>query len=418
MSLLTLDIEKPTAGGRMLARHEGQVVLVAGAIPGERVIARVVRSERRVLFADTVEVVTPSVDRRAVDWDVRCGGSLLAHIDYRRQLRLKGEIIEDAFRRIGHIPVRVTEMLQSPEQGYRMRARLHAQGNRLGFYLEGTHTVCEAASTGQLLPSTAGWIGRAASVLAAKRLSGVAAVEIVENCGGDSRACHLELDAGVDPRPFAALADGLVGLSARSGDRQSVDLAGTPAVTDSIHPTESSTLSLRRSARSFFQGNRFLLEPLVRQVIGLVPEGPTLDLYAGVGLFGLSLAAARNDAVMLVEGDPVSGNDLERNAAPFGGWARVARSSVEAFLAALHETFEPTTVIVDPPRTGLSKEVTSRLARLAPLRIVYVSCDVATLARDARLFVDGGYHLERVSGVDLFPNTAHVESIAVFDRSS
>ena len=103
MSLLTLDIEKAAAGGRMLARHEGRVVLVAGAIPGERVVARLERTERGVAFAEVAEILQPSVHRRPVSGDARCGGNVFAHIDYARQLTLKSEIIQDAFRRIGKI---------------------------------------------------------------------------------------------------------------------------------------------------------------------------------------------------------------------------------------------------------------------------------------------------------------------------
>src|SRR5262245_26004162 len=102
-SILTLDVEKPAAGGRMLARHHGQVVLVWGAIPGERVTARVDRTTKSVAFASTVEVLSPSADRRTAAGDSRCGGNVLAHIAYERQCRLKGEIIRDAFGRIGRI---------------------------------------------------------------------------------------------------------------------------------------------------------------------------------------------------------------------------------------------------------------------------------------------------------------------------
>ena len=158
-TILTLDVEKPAAGGRMLARHEGQVVLVWGAIPGERVRARVERAGKGVLYAETVEVVAASPDRKAGTIDWRCGGNVYAHVAYARQLTLKGEIIQDAFGRIGRVPLTTRpEVMASPDTGYRMRARLHARGGRLGFFREGTHEICDAASTGQLLPSTHAWI--------------------------------------------------------------------------------------------------------------------------------------------------------------------------------------------------------------------------------------------------------------------
>jgi 23S rRNA (uracil1939-C5)-methyltransferase len=412
---VTLDVEKPAAGGRMLARHHGQVVLVWGAIPGERVAARVERTGKGLAYAETIEVLTPSEDRRTSAGDWRCGGNVLAHVNYPRQLQLKGQIIQDAFGRIGRVPLpAVPAVVGSPEAGYRMRARLHAQNGRLGFYREGTHELCDAAPTTQLLPATHDWIASAEETLRREQLTGLSDLELSENVAGDERACHLELHAGTDAAPFAALADGLVGLSAQRSDQPSVErLAGIPIITDTLKISGEAQLRLQRDVRAFFQGNRFLLERLVRDVLALVPEGPVVDLYAGVGLFGLSRAAAGGGPVTLVEGDPISGADLKDNAAPFGDRVRVEQKSVEHYLArgATVETF-----IVDPPRTGMTKEALAGILRAKPSRVVYVSCDVATLARDTRTLLDAGYGLGQVTGIDLFPNTAHVESIALFTR--
>jgi 23S rRNA (uracil1939-C5)-methyltransferase len=180
-------------------------------------------------------------------------------------------------------------------------------------------------------------------------------------------------------------------------------------------------VALTRHTTAFFQANRFLLPWFLQHVIGFVQEGPLLDLYAGVGLFGLAAAAAGHGPVTLVEGDRTSGADLEANAGPFSGRVRLLRRSVEAALhdlagAGRREPAAFETCIVDPPRAGLSPEARTGVLRLSPQRIVYVSCDVATLARDARVLVDGGYALGDITGVDLFPSTAHVETVAVFDR--
>ena len=423
-SIVTLDVEKPAAGGRMLARHHGQVVLVWGAIPGERVTARIERTGKGLAFAETVDILSSSPDRRAVAADWRCGGNVLAHVSYPRQLQLKGQIIQDAFGRIGRVPLpEVPDVVGSPEAGYRMRARLHVQHGRIGFYREGTHELCDAALTSQFLPGTHAWIATAEETLGRHRLTGVSDLELAENVAGDARACHLALLAGTDAAPFAALAEGLVGLSAQRQDGQTIErLAGTPAITDDLNVGggERAMLRLRRDVRAFFQGNRYLLERLVRHVIALVPSGPVVDLYAGVGLFGLALAAAGADGVTLVEGDPVSAGDLEGNAEPFGDRVRVERRSVEAYLAGLQSTRPASseTYIVDPPRTGMTKQALAGIQRAQPSRIVYVSCDVATLARDTRMLLDAGYGLDRVTGMDLFPNTAHVESVALFTRGS
>lgn len=415
-TLLTLDIEKPAAGGRMLARHHGQVVLVWGAIPGERVSARVERAGKGVIFADTAQVLSPSPDRRSDAGDWRCGGNVLAFIDYPRQLQLKGQIIQDALARIGRVPLAAPpEVMGSPEHGYRMRARLHAANGRVGFYREGTHVLCGAAPTRQLADATNAWLAQVEELLVRHSLAGLTAVEVSENIGGTERACHVELQAGVDASRYQALAEGLTGLSAARADRAGVEvLAGTPVVADVL-----GGLRLQRDVRAFFQGNRFLLEPLVRRVGSLVGPGPVIDLYAGVGLFGLSLAAAGAPGVVVVEGDPVSGADLTQNAEPFGDRVRVERRSVEQFLALVRDRNEDVTgatVIVDPPRTGMTREAVAGTIAHRPGRIVYVSCDVATFARDSRTLIDAGYELGELSGIDLFPNTAHVESVALFTR--
>jgi 23S rRNA (uracil1939-C5)-methyltransferase len=158
---------------------------------------------------------------------------------------------------------------------------------------------------------------------------------------------------------------------------------------------------------------------LVEHVIARVTQGPVVELYAGVGLFGLSLAASGTSSVIAVEGDPVSGLDLQANAEPFRDRVRVERRSVEQFVALVRDRKEDltgATMIVDPPRTGMSKEALAGAIGLHPGRLVYVSCDVATFARDTRTLIDAGYELAELTGVDLFPNTAHVESVAVFRR--
>ena len=418
--LLTLDVLRPAAGGRMLARSDGAVVLVSGAIPGERVRARVERVGKGVTFAEAVDVLEPSPDRRARQDDWRCGGQLLAHVAYPRQLALKAQILEDAFSRIGKLQLPAPPaVLASPEHGYRMRARLHASGGRLGFYREGSHDICDPACTGQLGPGALAWIDQATRAVTPAVFAAIAEVELAETVDGQERACHLTLRAGADPARYGSLGDGLTGLTAQPGDRSSVSVVTGRAVVadvlDDLAPG-ASPVRLERQARAFFQSNRFLLRPLVEQVLTVVPDGPVFDLYAGVGLFGLSLAATGRELVTVVEDDPVSGADLARNASTLDRRVRVVHRDVEGFLASRSRPEPSATVIVDPPRTGLSKHATEGVARLAAGTVVYVSCDVATLARDVRALRESGYSLERVIGLDLFPNTAHVESVAVLRR--
>lgn len=403
----------------MIARHEGQVLLVAGGIPGERVAARVERVEKRLAFAVAGDVIESSPDRRAASFDPACGGCSYAHIASPRQRVLKGEIIADAFARIGRHPLPgPVAVAGSPESGYRMRARLHVQGRRAGFYLEGTHRLCDAAATAQMLPETTAAIAAALEALG-EAADAVAAVEVIENVAGDERALHLEM-RGAAAIPAASLAaavaaGGLTGCSART-ETGAFSKSGDPAVGDPLPVLTGGRAAsgvLRRQAVSFFQGNRHLLPALVGFVMDAVPaERQVLDLYAGVGLFAVSLAAAGREGIVAVEGDREGGADLLRNAAPWPAGIHARVAMVEDHLR--RDRSRPGTVIVDPPRVGLSRDVLDALPRLGAGRILYVSCDPPTMARDARHLLDAGYRLESVTGFDLFPNTPHVESVALF----
>jgi tRNA/tmRNA/rRNA uracil-C5-methylase (TrmA/RlmC/RlmD family) len=174
-------------------------------------------------------------------------------------------------------------------------------------------------------------------------------------------------------------------------------------------------VQLQHHAEAFFQGNRYLLAPLASRVLSLVPEGPVVDLYAGVGLFSASLAAAGWPSVTAVEGDRAAAADLRANGSPFGAALNAVEMPVERYLAA-HPVGEAATIVIDPPRTGMSKEASAAVAAQAASRLLYVSCDVATFARDSRRLIDAGYLLAHLEGFDLFPNTAHVEAVGVFER--
>jgi 23S rRNA (uracil1939-C5)-methyltransferase len=421
-ALVDVQVEKPAAGGRMIARHEGEILLVAGAIPGERVTARVTKAEKRVAFAETVAVIEPSPDRREPGADPACGGCLYAHIAYTRQVELKAQIIEDAFVRIGRIPLAERPRVQSgPERGYRMRARFHVRDGRVGFYLEGTHRLCDPRATGQLMEGSVDAVDAAITAMATAGVT-VLSAELSENIGGNHRALHVDTAVGGDldrALEIAVATAGLTGATARAADGTTAS-SGDPIVTDTLAALTGGRATdgiLRRHPEAFFQGNRFLIDALVGAVMDVVPAGRVLDLYAGVGLFSVSLAAAGRAQVTAVEGDPVSGRDLERNAAQFGDRVRVARSSVEAYLLGRRAS-APDTLIVDPPRTGMSKEAGEAIARAGAKRIVYVSCDAPTMARDARRLLDAGYRLVSLEGFDLFPNTPHVESLGVFERNA
>lgn len=406
---LRLTVERPATGGRMIARHEGAIVFVAGAIPGEVVEAEVEKIQRGTAWAITRAVIERSPDRIDGVPDGACGGSVLAHVRYDRQRTLKAAIIEDTLRRLGRItldaPVEVTP---SPLDGYRMRARLHVRGGRIGFFREATHSLCDPASTRQLLPRSLDVIRALEGSLAQLARPAVSEIELSENVAASERAVHLELAADADPSRLGTVTriDGLTGVTcARAGHPRTIELWGSPWVSDQVRGA-----ALARHARSFFQGNRYLLPALVDHVVGALGEPPVLDLYAGVGLF--SVAAAARGGLTAVEGDSFAARDLERNAAAHD--IRVVVGAVESFLA--RATPEFTSVIVDPPRTGMSKEAAAGVIALGAAQLIYVSCDIATLARDARLLLDAGYRIVSARAFDLFPNTAHVETVIAFAR--
>ncbi len=226
------------------------------------------------------------------------------------------------------------------------------------------------------------------------------------------------VDVTNDALDAALRAGALTGISGRTRGG-TLRTAGVPVVADPVPALTSGRSSsgvLERHAESFFQANRFLLPQLVTAVLDAVPPGEDmLDLYAGVGLFSVSLALTGRRGITAVEGDRTSGSDLQRNAAACAGAVRVVIESVEDYFRRRRGP-AASTIIVDPPRTGISRDAMQAVASLGAQRIVYVSCDAATMARDARRLLDGGYRLTSLRAFDLFPNTPHVETLGVFDR--
>ncbi|MFN8064561.1 MAG: TRAM domain-containing protein [Vicinamibacterales bacterium] len=419
---LTLTVEKPAAGGRMIARADGQVVLVAGAIPGEAVTARIERVGRGVAYANVVSVDAPSSDRRAPGFDPLCGGCLYAHITYERQLQVKSLVIEDALTRIGRLTLPAAPRVHgSPESGYRMRARLHVRDGRIGFFREGTHEVCSARGTQQLREDTCDVLDLLGAGLRSLAMAGVRELEVSENIDASQRAVHLETEGPPAQRALSGLGllDGLTGLTVSAprgrGPRCTV-LAGDAHVTDVIR-LEGQEVRLRRHVLAFFQGNRYLLPQLLGHVVDAVPRGSrVVDLYAGTGLFSVAAAVLRDAQVLAVEGDRSGAEDLATNAEQASGRVKPMHEPVESFVGRTHNA--PHVLIVDPPRTGMSNEALQGAIGLKAPVVVYVSCDVATLARDARRLTDAGYALDTLVGFDLFPNTPHVETIATFRRQN
>jgi 23S rRNA (uracil1939-C5)-methyltransferase len=299
-----------------------------------------------------------------------------------------------------------------------MRARLHLRRGRIGFFREGSHDVCDARGTQQLLSQSCDVLDQVNAALGGPSAAVEGELELSENIPASGRAIHLETSATVIPSQIAslrALADvsGITLARIGQGAGESAQLvAGDPCVTD-VLDIDGTAVTLRRHVLAFFQGNRYLLTPLVRHILDSIDrDAEVIDLYAGAGLFSVAAAVVKGARVTAVEGDRVSAGDLTSNAAPLGGLVAPVHRSVEEFTATARQS--PAVVLVDPPRTGLSRAALDGALQFRARTLVYVSCDVATLARDARRILDAGYRLERLHGFDLFPNTPHVEAVALF----
>ena len=413
---LELEVGSAVAGGRCLARHEGKVLLVAGALPGERVRARVTRDERRWAEAEVVEVLTPHAGRREPPCPhaAECGGCDLQHASRDAQLAVKRDIVVDAFRRIASLDV--ADLLEGPRpvgEEFRARNRIalsYAPTGQPGLKRRGSHRVVPIVGCLQvpaLLDETIlPWLrmqppARRASVRFDARGTVVVLFETGDTPTPRDRRRFTKILQGT-PRP-GAVAGLLVDNVPAGGAREMRYVVGSR--------------QLAADATSFFQGTaegaRELVET-VEEFLGEDRRGLLLDVYAGVGLFAARVGRGF-DRVVAGEADGRAVRFLARNpkAAGIEGEARAERA--EYTLAAVPRS-DPETVILDPPRTGLSKEVRRSLLVRAPRRIVAVSCDVATGARDVAEMVQAGWSLLRLRAVDLFPTTAHVETVALLRR--
>jgi 23S rRNA (uracil1939-C5)-methyltransferase len=299
-----------------------------------------------------------------------------------------------------------------------MRAALHFAVDpsgvlRLGFRREASRRVVPVDSCLQLSPAMMDAARRLAAALARRReLSrALRGLDLLE--APDGKALVATLDTALPPPEVASLeplgrTSGLTGFGVRAKDGRTLWLRGDPHV-------EATVLgqTLRAHAESFFQGNRFLLEPLARAVVSLVPpERDALDLYAGVGLFAVPLAARGPANVVAVEGSAIAAREARANVARagLGGRLRVVEADVGQALP-LVPSRSGEAVVLDPPRTGAGSLVVDAIAERAPAVVVYVSCDPPTLGRDLARFRDRGYRADTVRLFDLFPDTFHMETV-------
>ncbi|MCW4457779.1 class I SAM-dependent RNA methyltransferase [Microbacterium sp. MPKO10] len=404
---IELEITNVAHGGIFVARHEGRVVFVSDAIPGERVLARVTDARKKKFWrAETTEVLEPSEHRREHVWAEasverdpaeRAGGAEFGHIALDHQRALKHQVLSEAFEKFAGqaAPAFEMEAVAGDDEknglGWRTRVRLHVDDEgRMGPYAARSHTVVPVSS----LP------------LATPRLA-----EIIELDALVEGAASLDL---IDPSGFEPLLC--------VGDD---DLKAAGTVTERVGDSEFTV-----DAGGFWQvhhGAAATLTEAVQHGIDSAlfdPRAHNLDLYGGVGLLAAAVQARFGDTVRItsVEADAAATRHARHNLAP-GAEAVTARvdrylSDLQTHMSAVdRRAFRDATVVLDPPRAGAGTAITTQIAQLEPAQIVYVACDPVALARDAGAFTASGYRLTSLRAFDLFPHTHHMEAVASFERS-
>ncbi|MDO3376688.1 class I SAM-dependent RNA methyltransferase [Geoalkalibacter halelectricus] len=418
-----IRIESLAFGGSGVGRLGGKVVFVAGAVPGDEVRIRPVREKKHFMEAEILEVLVPSPDRRVPPCPVfgQCGGCQWQSLPYARQVFWKERIFADfLLRQVGVESQVMGSLLAAPnEWAYRSRVQFKCYqspaGFVMGFYRRGSHFVIDvdhcpiaAAAINQALGLFRDWLSQSPCPEA------IPQVDLAVDDEGQVAAIVHCLAA--DPRPLAAYLAPRVGeqglaLYVQTGRKHTLTQVQGPGRL-CIHPLDASPLRLGYPVGGFAQVNLAQNRRLVAELLQAVgsPTGlRVLDLFCGMGNFSLPLAAA-GAAVVGVEDFAPAIVQAEDNSLANGLTARFlcrpARQALTQDL--LRERFD--LVVLDPPRSG-AREVIPELLRMRPERIVYISCDPATLARDLKPLVHNGYQVRGARGIDLFPQTYHLESL-------
>ena len=448
--ILTLRIERLSSDGSGVAHSpDGETVFVPGAAPGDEADVRIVKDCKRYAFGILDHLRTPSPDRIPVDCAVAgpCGGCSLRHLDYTAELRAKQENVTDAFRRIGGLDVPVLDICPSPEvDRYRNKVQfpvgLDKNGNPcIGFYAGRTHRIVPCPDC-KLQPGVLNDIGNALCRFFAEN-----GIQPYNEETGRGLVRHIFLRRGahsgqimvclVCTRPNFPHADALcTRLREQFADIATILLNVNSKNTNVILGTETHTLygpgyiedtlcgvPVQLGPLSFYQVNTLAAERLygiAAQYAQLTPDDLLLDLYCGMGTIGLSMVDHCRELVG-VEIVPEAIESAKANAARMGD-AVAAKSCffcADAGQAATRlaaEGLHPDVVMLDPPRKGCDEATLSAVVRMAPRRVVYVSCNPATAARDAAWLEQNGYHAEKVQPVDLFPRTKHCECVIALSK--
>ena len=378
-----VTIERILPGGLGLAHADEKTLLVALAAPGDRVLAKIERTQGRVLFASIEEIVSPSPVRvePPCPYFGRCGGCDFQQLSYEAQLAAKVEIIRDCLRRIARIDCSDEIPITPSPDIWRYRSRAQWQRDpremRLGYFERASHRICDVAECPVLVPELE---------------------EALENLRGQMKEGLLP-----DELTEAQAVAGDEGASVASNANREPPREVTRTVAGHLY---------RFSAAGFFQINHGLLDPLIDAATKDANGQTAVDLYCGAGLFTLPLSR-RFARVVGVEANAAAIDFARRNAAH----ARLENaafeiSTVAEWLSEKSRRFAPVDfVLLDPPRAGAEAGAVEGLLALRPRHIAYVSCDPATLARDLKELLTGGYRLDSLAAFDMFPQTHHVETV-------
>jgi tRNA/tmRNA/rRNA uracil-C5-methylase (TrmA/RlmC/RlmD family) len=388
--LLQVTIEKVAHGGHFIARHDGAVIFVRHAIPGENCTIQITSTGSSFNRADVVSVETASEFRVDAPCNFAhrngCGGCDFQHISVAHQRSLKSDVITEQFARIAKIDLRIE--VEEVDESIRWRTRAIATTDRngkLGFYKSRSHSIApvkdciicvEAMNFGEV---------------AGRDLKGDVRVEISASNSGE-RSIALAPTRGEEK---ARLTEG-------------------PAI---LHENVLGK-TLEVSQESFWQSHKRAPEILTQVVLDfatLKTGDHVLDLYGGVGLFSAAIVdvVGSTGHVDLIEGSKVATADAARNFYSYSN-IKIATGDVVKLLPRITAA---DVVVLDPPRDGAGKEAVAHIARLAPRAIVYVACDPAALARDTAYLADHSYSLVKVRAFDLFPMTHHIECVALYERA-
>jgi 23S rRNA (uracil1939-C5)-methyltransferase len=382
---IRVEIERILPGGLGLAHAEGKTVFVSLAAPGDRVRVRIDREQGNVLFASIEEIITASPVRvePPCPYFGRCGGCDFQQLTYEAQLAAKAEMIRDCLHRIARLD-NVPDVVVTPspnEWRYRMRAtwQIDREQRTVGYYERGSRRVCDVADCAVLRPELQ------------TKLEQVRATEWHE-FPPDLK--HLDVVTGEHGVSFAP----------PFAEFQTTELSLT--VAGEIY---------QYNAEAFFQINPSLLEQLIEFALVDASGESALDLYSGVGLFTLPLSR-RFKNVLAVESNPAAARFARRNLQRAGLTnSRVVAATVTQWIRnALAERAD--FILLDPPRAGAESAVMKGILDLHPPHVSYVSCDPATLARDLKKLLGGGYTIASIAGFDLFPQTHHVETVVRLHR--